>query len=149
MCDRRRDIANDTVEMFVHFPPGFEEMVAMGLKYPTILWIHGGPVSQYTYGWSSEQHMCASQHSSVATTTPALKSMSAVNRFAAAGYVVLSVNPRGSTGRGQAFCEALFADWGGPALRDVLAAVDFSIRETELQLRGGRQGGREAGRQGG
>lgn len=60
--------------------------------------------------------------------------MSVVNRFAAAGYVVLSVNPRGSTGRGQAFCEALFADWGGPALRDVLAAVDFSIRETEFPL---------------
>jgi dipeptidyl aminopeptidase/acylaminoacyl peptidase len=34
-----------------------------------------GPVSQYSYGWSAEQHM-----------------------FAAAGYVVLSVNPRGSTG---------------------------------------------------
>ena len=54
------------------------------------------------------------------------------NRFAAAGYVVLSVNPRGSTGRGQEFCEALFADWGGPALRDVLAAVNFAIGESTL-----------------
>jgi hypothetical protein len=37
------------------------------------------------------------------------------------------VNPRGSTGRGEAFCAALYCDWGGPALRDVLAAVDYAV----------------------
>ena len=127
----RLDTANDTVEMFVHFPPGFEEMAAIGLKYPTILWIHGGPVSQYTYQWSSTQHMCVFI-CCVATTIAILRSISVASRFAAAGYVVLSVNPRGSTGRGQEYCEALFADWGGPALRDVLSAVKFAICETKL-----------------
>ena len=44
----RLDTVNDTVEMFVHFPPGFEDMTSAvdGLKYPTILWIHGGAGTQ-------------------------------------------------------------------------------------------------------
>ena len=66
--------------------------------------MQGGPVGQYDYSFQQEQHL-----------------------FAAAGYVVLSVNPRGSSGRGQAFCQALFADWGGPALKDVLTAVDYAV----------------------
>ena len=66
--------------------------------------VQGGPVGQYDYSFQQEQHL-----------------------FAAAGYVVLSVNPRGSSGRGQAFCQALFADWGGPALKDVLTAVDYAV----------------------
>ena len=92
------------VEMFVHFPPGFEATAGRGFKHPTLLWIHGGPVAQYDYSFSTDGHL-----------------------FAAAGYVVLSVNPRGSTGRGEAFCAALFADWGGPALVDVLSAVDHAV----------------------
>lgn len=80
------DTVNDTVEMFVHTPPGFQRDI--GMKYPTLLWIHGGPVGQWDWGFSIEQHL-----------------------FAGAGFVVLSVNPRGSSGRGQDFCQALFADW--------------------------------------
>jgi dipeptidyl aminopeptidase/acylaminoacyl peptidase len=72
--------------MFVHTPPGFQRDI--GMKYPTLLWIHGGPVGQWDWGFSIEQHL-----------------------FAGAGFVVLSVNPRGSSGRGQDFCQALFADW--------------------------------------
>ena len=40
---------------------------------------------------------------------------------------MLEVNPRGSTGRGEAYCAALYADWGGPALHDVLGAVDWAV----------------------
>ena len=100
----KKDQVNDHVEMFVHKPPGF--IASKGFKYPTVLWIHGGPVSQYDWGFSAEQHL-----------------------LAAAGFVVLSPNPRGSTGRGREFCEALFADWGGPALTDVLTGVDFAVAQ--------------------
>ena len=43
------------------------------------------------------------------------------------GFAVISSNPRGSTGRGEAFAKALYADWGGPAVIDALAAVDDAV----------------------
>lgn len=43
--------------------------------------------------------------------------------FAGHGYAVVSTNPRGGTGRGQAYAKALYADWGGPAVPDALAGV--------------------------
>ncbi|MHC5722337.1 MAG: prolyl oligopeptidase family serine peptidase, partial [Nostoc sp.] len=45
--------------------------------------------------------------------------------FAAHGYVVVAVNPRGSSGRGEAFSKAIYADWGNKDVQDVLAAVDY------------------------
>ena len=100
----KRDTVNDEVEYFMHKPLGFQGDI--GMKYPTLLWIHGGPVSQWDWSFLCEQHL-----------------------FAGAGFVVLSVNPRGSTGRGQEFCQALFADWGGPGLKDVLGAVDHAVAQ--------------------
>jgi len=44
--------------------------------------------------------------------------------FAARGYVVLAVNPRGSTGYGRAFEEQISGDWGGLAYDDLMRAVD-------------------------
>lgn len=74
-------------------------------KYPLILWIHGGPTSQFTFNFER--------------TTPFL--------FASKGYVVLLVNPRGSTGYGEDFCKAIFADWGNKDYQDVMAGVDHLI----------------------
>ena len=53
-------------------------------KYPMLLWIHGGPVSMYTvrFNWSWQN-------------------------FAADGYAVLWMNPRGSTGYGQDFVNGI------------------------------------------
>lgn len=73
-------------------------------RIPTILWIHGGPVSQYEHSFSFIPQL-----------------------YAANGYAVLLINPRGSSGYGQAFSEVLFADWGNKDFEDVMAGVDHAI----------------------
>jgi dipeptidyl aminopeptidase/acylaminoacyl peptidase len=88
------------IETFLYTPPGFER----GRRSPTILWIHGGPMGQYDWGWDFDAQL-----------------------FAANGYVVVMPNPRGSTGYGQEFCLAIWQDWGGPDRLDVLAAVDHAV----------------------
>ncbi len=85
---------------FVVKPPDFEA----GKAYPTILWIHGGPVSQFTVGFNPVWQV-----------------------FAGAGYVVVSANPRGSSGYGEDFSRAIWADWGNKDFQDVMAAVDHAI----------------------
>lgn len=90
------------IEGFLTTPPDYEE----GRRYPTILRLHGGPVSQYDHAFNFEAQM-----------------------FAANGYVVLNLNPRGSSGYGQDFSAALFANWGVPDVEDVLAGVDYAIAE--------------------
>jgi dipeptidyl aminopeptidase/acylaminoacyl peptidase len=76
-----------------------------GTRVPTFLYIHGGPTSQ-------------SQHEF--NTTAQL--------FAANGYAVVMPNYRGSTGRGEVFTRAIYADWGNLEVVDVLAAVDEAVR---------------------
>jgi dipeptidyl aminopeptidase/acylaminoacyl peptidase len=49
--------------------------------------------------------------------------------FAANGYVVVMVNPRGSSGYGQDFSKAIFADWGNKDVEDVLAGVDYAVAQ--------------------
>jgi len=88
------------IEGFVVKPPGFDP----SFRYPAILHIHGGPQSQYDHGFNFEAQL-----------------------FAADGYVVTLPNPRGSTGYGQDFCRAIWQDWGGIDLEDVLASVDDVI----------------------
>ena len=90
------------IQGFVTKPPGFEE----GRRYPTILWIHGGPVSQFSTSFQSTWQL-----------------------FAANGYLVVAANPRGSSGRGEAFSHAIWADWGNLDYEDVNAAVDHVIEQ--------------------
>ena len=71
---------------------------------PLILRIHGGPVSEYQHEFDFEWQL-----------------------FAASGYVVAGVNPRGSSGRGYAFQKMLFADWGFADVPDINAAVDHLV----------------------
>jgi dipeptidyl aminopeptidase/acylaminoacyl peptidase len=71
---------------------------------PTILWIHGGPTLQFDRTFFAEWQM-----------------------FASRGYVVVGANPRGSSGRGEAFSKAIYADWGNKDGEDVLAAVDHVV----------------------
>jgi dipeptidyl aminopeptidase/acylaminoacyl peptidase len=77
---------------------------APGKKYPTLLIIHGGPNGQDDHGFDFQREF-----------------------LAANGYVVLAVNYRGSSGRGQAFQKAIFADWGNREVVDLLAAVDWAV----------------------
>lgn len=87
---------------FVVKPPGY----ASGHRYPTILRIHGGPVSQFANSFMTDWQILAAQ-----------------------GYVVVAANPRGSSGRGEKFTTAIFADWGSKDTEDVLAAVDFVVQQ--------------------
>ena len=87
---------------FIVTPPGWKK----GHAAPAILKIHGGPVSQFANSWMGEWQVLAS-----------------------AGYVVIAANPRGSSGRGQAFSTAIYADWGNKDSQDVLAAVDHAVAE--------------------
>jgi dipeptidyl aminopeptidase/acylaminoacyl peptidase len=48
--------------------------------------------------------------------------------FASQGYAVVAANPRGSSGRGEAFAKAIWAEWGGKDAEDVLAAVDYAVK---------------------
>jgi len=77
-----------------------------GKKVPTLLNPHGGPVGQYS---ASFYHLA--------------------QLFAANGYAVLLPNPRGSSGYGQKFCEAIFADWGNKDFQDDMAMVDYAIAQ--------------------
>lgn len=88
------------IQGFVTRPPGFEA----GRRYPMILWIHGGPVSQFSTAFQSTWQL-----------------------FAANGYLVVAANPRGSSGRGEEFSYAIWADWGNLDYQDVNAAVDHVI----------------------
>ncbi len=75
-----------------------------GRPLPLLLRIHGGPGAQDQHSFAFEREF-----------------------FAANGYAVLQVNYRGSTGRGAAHQQAIFADWGNKEVKDLLAAVDQAI----------------------
>jgi len=90
------------IEGFIFTPPDYDPRE----KYPTILRIHGGPVSQYDFSFNRDAQL-----------------------FSANGYVVVIANPRGSSGYGQDFSAALFAEWGVKDFEDVMAAVDYAIAE--------------------
>ena len=77
-----------------------------GKKVPTLLNPHGGPVGQYT---SSFDHL--------------------TQLYTANGYAVLRPNPRGSSGYGQKFCAAIYADWGNKDFQDDMAMVDYALAQ--------------------
>lgn len=81
-------------------PPGY----AAGAKYPTVLRLHGGPVAQWQHEFDFSWQV-----------------------LAARGYVVVGPNPRGSSGRGEAFQRTIFGNWGSADVPDVLAAVDHVV----------------------
>jgi dipeptidyl aminopeptidase/acylaminoacyl peptidase len=78
---------------------------AAGTRLPMILYIHGGPNSQDNYSFSFNRQL-----------------------FASNGYAVLSVNYRGSNGRGAEYTRAIFADWGHKEVLDLLGAVDEAVK---------------------
>jgi dipeptidyl aminopeptidase/acylaminoacyl peptidase len=86
---------------FIIRPPGFDATK----KYPVKFLIHGGPQGawgdDWSYRWNAEL-------------------------FAANGYVVVMVNPRGSTGYGQAIVEGVSGDWGGKPFTDLMTGLDYA-----------------------
>ena len=100
-------------------PPDFDP----AQKYPMILQIHGGPHTQYGYGFFHEMQVQAAN-----------------------GYVVLFTNPRGSSGYGRDFSLAVRGDWGRVDSLDIMAGVDTLIArgyidESRLGVTGGSYGG--------
>ncbi len=73
-------------------------------KGPALLRPHGGPQSQYACAFNFEAQL-----------------------FASHGYSVILPNPRGSTGRGEAFAMGIYGAWGGVDVQDDLAAVDDAV----------------------
>jgi dipeptidyl aminopeptidase/acylaminoacyl peptidase len=89
------------VEGFLIKPPAFDP----AKKYPVKFLIHGGPQGawgdMWSYRWNAEL-------------------------FAANGYVVVMINPRGSTGYGQAFVDGVNGDWGGKPFTDLMTGLDYA-----------------------
>ena len=91
------------IQSFVVKPPGFDA----ARKYPLLLLIHGGPQGawgeSWTYRWNAQV-------------------------FAAAGFVVVMPNPRGSVGYGQKFTDDINQDWGGKPFDDLMAVTDYAAK---------------------
>ncbi len=82
-------------------PFGYRE----GTRVPTVVRAHGGPVYQFSHEFLTEWQW-----------------------YAARGYAVIGVNPRGGSGRGFDYARAIYADWGNLDSGDVLAGVDEVVR---------------------
>ncbi len=111
------------VEGWVVKPPDFDALTANGKRLPLVLQIHGGPHAMYGVEWSFERQW-----------------------FAAQGYVVLYVNPRGSTGYGQEFGNAIQNAYPGKDYDDLMSGVDtviakLPIDDKRLFVYGGSGGG--------
>lgn len=106
------------IDVWVYLPPGEAQV-------PVLLNIHGGPASQYGFGFFDEFQV-----------------------YAAAGYGVVACNPRGSSGRGETFVKAVTHDgWGVVDVADVNAALDAALERNprldpeRMGIMGGSYGG--------
>lgn len=95
-----------------------------GQRYPLILSVHGGPHGAYGYSFNPSFQV-----------------------YAARGYAVLYLNPRGSTGYGQKFSDGTIGEWGGGDYQDLMRGVDEALRRNSwidpnrLGVTGGSYGG--------
>lgn len=93
----------DKVQSILVKPPFFDP----NKKYPMIFLIHGGPQGawedNFHYRWN-------------------------LQIFAGAGYVVITPNPRGSTGYGQKFTDEISGDWGGKVYTDLMNSYDYAVK---------------------
>lgn len=107
------------VQGWIARPPGFDP----SKKYPMVLEIHGGPFADYGIRFSSE-----------------------IQLYAAAGYVVLYTNPRGSTAYGEEFGNLIHHDYPNHDFDDLMSGVDAVIAKgyvdpDKLFVTGGSGGG--------
>ncbi|HEX5503961.1 MAG TPA: S9 family peptidase [Thermomicrobiales bacterium] len=92
-----RSFDGETIHAYLYRPPA-----APGRRYPGIVWVHGGPTSQFMDTFQPQ-----------------------VQYFVQQGYVLLLPNVRGSSGYGRRFEDLNNRDWGGGDLRDVIAGADY------------------------
>jgi len=111
--------AGNDLQGWILKPPGFNPKA----KYPSILEIHGGPLTQYGYFFMHEFYFLAAQ-----------------------GYVVNFCNPRGGRGYGEEHGKAIWGDWGNADYADIMSWTDFVaeqpyIDKQRMGVTGGSYGG--------
>jgi dipeptidyl aminopeptidase/acylaminoacyl peptidase len=92
----------DDVSGWLVKPPGFDETK----KYPVVFLIHGGPQGAWHDEWHGRWNY---------------------QMFAAPGYAVVAINPRGSTGYGQKFTDQISKDWTGRVYEDLMKGLDYAL----------------------
>ncbi|WP_088328765.1 S9 family peptidase [Lacimicrobium sp. SS2-24] len=107
------------IQGWIAYPPGFDKEQT----YPMILEIHGGPVTAYGPHFASE-----------------------IQLYAASGYVVVYINPRGSSSYGKEFAQTIHLNYPSQDYDDLMSAVDKVIErgfidEQQLYVTGGSGGG--------
>ncbi len=85
------------VECRLWFPPDFDRT----RQYPMVLDVHGGPNGAFYDAFNPLQQVLATS-----------------------GYLVLAVNPRGSSTYGKEFMMSVLGDWGGEDYQDLMASVE-------------------------
>jgi dipeptidyl aminopeptidase/acylaminoacyl peptidase len=88
------------IQAFIYKPQSFDPK----LRYPSLLWLHGGQGAQYDFGFNF-----------------------IVQLFAANGCVVVMPNVRGSGGRGLDFTLSNYRAWGTHDAEDVIVATDHVV----------------------
>jgi len=91
-----------SIDGWVVLPPGYD---ARKGPYPLVLTIHGGPHGDYTSAFAFEEQL-----------------------IAAAGYIAVYTNPRGSTGYGEKFRWGTWGGWGDRDFEDVMGGVDYALK---------------------
>lgn len=111
--------AGNDLQGWILKPPGFDPQK----KYPSILQIHGGPLTQYGFFFMHEFYYLASQ-----------------------GFVVHFSNPRGGRGYGEEHAKAIWGGWGTVDYEDLMAWTDYIagqpyIDPERMGVTGGSYGG--------
>ncbi|MEO7466925.1 MAG: S9 family peptidase [Sphingobium limneticum] len=108
------------IDAWLVTPPGFDPTK----KYPLILEIHGGPSGSYGGDLFATD----------------------MQLYAAAGYIVVYANPRGSSGYGEGFANLIQGDFPGHDYDDLMSVVDAavaagSVDPDQMFVTGGSAGG--------
>jgi dipeptidyl aminopeptidase/acylaminoacyl peptidase len=112
----------DEVHGWLLPPPGFDP----SKKYPVVFLIHGGPQGAWHDEWHNRWNY---------------------QMFAAPGYAVVAINPRGSTGYGQKFTDQISQDWTGRVYDDLMKGLDYVLQKhsfldsSRVAAAGGSYGG--------
>jgi len=112
----------DEVSGWLVKPPGFDP----ARKYPVVFLIHGGPQGAWHDEWHGRWNYAL---------------------FAAPGYAVVAINPRGSTGFGQKFTDQISRDWTGRVFEDLMKGLDHALKTypfldgSRMAAAGGSYGG--------
>ena len=93
---------NDRIQGWIMKPTNFKN----GKKYPLAYLIHGGPEGSWEPAWSYRWNP---------------------NLWANHGFVVLMINPHGSSGMGIDFQNAVRYNWGGWPFEDIMKGLEFAI----------------------